>query len=287
MNSFTCSETRQSLGAYLDAELEERDCEEIESHFLECAECREHLDFERSVRGQLREDLDRAGAPERLRAQILDGIDLLEDEDEAQPWRRWGGWKIVSLSSAAALMIGLVLFTFVNTQRTSEGATGLLTGDVAAALQVASRSLQVNPDNELITQSLDWHQQRLPLEVTGPRPEDVREWFQGKVEFTVHLPRFNRPDVALLGGRLAYVRDRKAALLTMLVKQRRLSVMVFRSGSTPTTTRRVRPRVVIHRISGYNIALVRSGDLTYSVISDLPRRDFDRLVNANFLRGLR
>src|SRR5690606_11806882 len=96
-------------------------------------------------------------------------------------------------------------------------------------------------EDEVVEETLDWHRRRLPMEVTGPHGDEVQVWFRGKVDFPVRVPQFRHANVALLGGRLAKVGDNKAALLTLEVDQRKLSVLAFPMKQANTSRLHVAP----------------------------------------------
>jgi mycothiol system anti-sigma-R factor len=202
-------------------------------------------------------------------------------------WRRWGGWQGVSLSVVAVGLVGLSLWGLrVGEEREGKGVDEgrYLAGSVGS---VAERRLE--DEQALLEEGVDWHQRQLPLEVTGPYGDEVGLWFRGKVDFQVRVPRFIRKDITLMGGRLAHLQNRRVALLTLAVKQQKVSLLVaprqvMRRGGQQGVE--VAPqgggRRVLRQLSGYSVAMVQEGDLVYVIAADLPAKELEQLILLGF-----
>lgn len=274
-----CLDIERFLDAYLDHEFDARERLEFELHIDACEDCRLQVQHQHQLRKDIREALH-SPAPDTLHTRIDTLLDDAPPSPRSASWTRWGGWRYLSMAAAAAALLGLT-FAGISTEPTN------LASSITAALGTASLANAHSDADEdvLVRESIDWHRRKLPLEVTGPRSESVRTWFRDKVDFPVRLPRFRAPDVALLGGRLAHVHDRKAALVTLEVKQRKLSMMVFPSPQhrlASPALRAKQPRVTMRTARGYNIAIVRDGDITYSLTSDLPQRELSNIIITSF-----
>lgn len=94
--------------AYLDGELATEERHELEAHLCECAECRAHVDTERSEHDLLRKALAAPPAPDLLRAKLARALDA---EDKAQR-RRWTqyllpGSAMCAAAAAIAVFVGM------------------------------------------------------------------------------------------------------------------------------------------------------------------------------------
>ena len=94
--------------AYLDGELATEERHELEAHLCECADCRVHVDTERSEHDLLRKALAAPPAPDLLRAKLVRALDA---EDKAQR-RRWTqyilpGSAMCAAAAAIAVFVGM------------------------------------------------------------------------------------------------------------------------------------------------------------------------------------
>jgi anti-sigma factor (TIGR02949 family) len=129
--------------------------------------------------------------------------------------------------------------------------------------------------------AISWNRRALPVEVTGG-DDKVRAWFHDKVDFAVHPPRL--PNAALVGARLANIRDRQAAYLVYDVRGAKVSVFVFDPGGMPLEARS-RREIGNHEIyldgeRGYHVALYRDRGVGYAIASDLDEDQMIGLVSS-------
>ena len=155
---------------------------------------------------------------------------------------------------------------------------------------LASRGLrdwvvpQRNSGDPLVVQSAAWHQRNVPVEVTGPNQASVENWFSGKVDFPLHMPRLGR-GATLLGGRMTTVANRPAALLFYDVDGTKLSVLVTDEASgergTPLRVGKQRSLYLDNTTTPFAVATERRDGLTYAYTSNLPSEDLVRLVTSD------
>jgi len=308
-----CSEIERYVDPYLDNEFDARESTEIELHLAKCEGCRRYVELQRALRHTVTVCC-KSSAPGSLRDRIVGRLALDVDSTElpcAEPagaheseisgansdesherattaaetvgetWRDWTGWRYVSLASAAAVLLGL---TALGLTTETNGDSARLLGDLNRAVETPTSDAA---PEAVIEETLDWHRRKLPMEVTGPSSDTVRGWFRGKVDFPVRLPAFDDPQVAVLGGRLAKVGDQRAALVTLEVKHRKMSMMVFPEKGLEEhrfISKRPRPRMVMRSASGYNVAILSDGDIAYSFVSDLPKSQLRQIVAGARIR---
>ena len=127
------------------------------------------------------------------------------------------------------------------------------------------------------------HQRQLPIEVSGG-PEQVKEWYSGKVDFPVHVPQFRNLSAALRGGRLASIGDKQAAYLVYDVHGDKVSVFIFDASELPIEARRKavvgNREVYFDQEHGYNVALYRDRGVGYAIASDLDQDQMLKLVRS-------
>jgi anti-sigma factor RsiW len=129
-----------------------------------------------------------------------------------------------------------------------------------------------------------WHTKPLPVEVSGGS-EQVKQWFNGKVQFPVRVPHLCKQAACeLRGGRLASIGDKQAAYFVYEINGDKVSVFVFDANDLPIETRRkaiVRDReVYFDQEHGYNVALFRDRGVGYAIASDLDQDQMMKLVSS-------
>lgn len=241
-----CHEAQKFIHAYLDQEFGEKERQEMSAHLQGCERCRNVANFEERFRRRLRKSQEPVTAPPRLRASVRKALEKAAPEEAGS--RTWL-WRMIPVAAAVALVVGTLL----------------------------TRQQEPRPLNDLATQSVAWHRQKLPMDVTGPGFEAVRRFFSNKVPFAVR-PAFKSPRAKLIGARLSNLGARQAAYLTYQVGPDRVSVFIVDPNSIPAggnEIRRGRRTLNWHGLKGYNVLTYVSGGTGYAVASDM---DQDRLI---------
>jgi len=270
-----CSDLQRFLDTYLDGEFEPREQAEFDAHLSACETCQKSVEIERRLLQSLKE-CTVASAPTHLKACILEGLNGVDQHrgTTGARWRHWSGWRSVSVGAVGLVLVGL---TLAGTLPKTDADGSRIIGDLGAALAKANAT----QTEAVVEETLDWHRRRLPVEVTGPRREDVVHWFEGKVDFPVSIPRFDEKKVDLLGGRLAKVGDHKAALVTLQVNHRKLTLLMFPRVGVLPPGHSMMPSpgfVEVRAKSGYHVAIFQRGDIAYSLASDLSERELRHLA---------
>lgn len=277
-----CGEFQRFVHAYIDGEFEPEDAEPLEEHASTCDTCRQLAEREASFRHHIKQTYTSEPAPEELRrrlAAVLEARDAMALAAAAPPalvvsraaprWRRLE-WVIGPALALAAALVLVVL---------ARGAFEAPAAPQATPDAAASSA-------PIIAEAVTWHRRNLPIEVTGPSTVRVRHWFDGKVDFPVRLPEFDRQEtgaVNLLGARLGHVKERQAAYVVYEVQGNKMSVIAFDGRDLVATQRPDRGQpIVFENAGGYNVALVEDNGITYSITSELPRADMEKLVQAAF-----
>jgi hypothetical protein len=94
--------------AYLDDELAAEERHELEAHLCECAECRTHVDTERSEHELVRKALTAPAAPDMLRARLVRALDA-EDKVQRRRWTQYllPGSAMCAAAAAIAVFVGV------------------------------------------------------------------------------------------------------------------------------------------------------------------------------------
>lgn len=160
----------------------------------------------------------------------------------------------------------------------------LLAGAAIAATIMVFKS-GANATDMMIREATNDHLRILysehPLDVVSASGHTVKPWFAGRIDFAPVVNFEGDSEFSLQGGSVAYFIDRKAAVYHYRCRLHVLSLFVFQAdglawpfggirslGSKGTLTQSSR---------GFNTLLWRKGDLGYALVSDIDRRDLEKL----------
>lgn len=254
-----CHEFHLFSDAYVDGEFGDRERAEVEAHLRQCEACRGQVQSKIQFKEQFKEVLGQAEAPDALRERIVMGLSEVDGQSqERSPMMRY---VVVGGPLAASVALALLFLP---------------------SLTVVPASSEQVPVAE---NTVDWHRGDFPIEVTGPEAKDVSRWFRGKVDFPVRLPTFQANQVELVGGRIANVKERRAAYALYEVDGTRLSVMIFHGDDFKVPGDRIRKvgerDVAMLNSQGYEVAVLQDDGITYTMTSDLPQHELLDLVGAS------
>ncbi len=274
-DALTCADAHALLGAWVDNELSaEGSAEEslaVETHLRACPACAAEARALRQIKHLVRDAAARP-APSSLRSALTAALAA----EPAPPRRR--DRSVVSLLSRAQ-------------PRTV--AFGAAAAGVAAwfALGGLTHPILRPGAPGLVDDGVALHARTLPLDYAATDAGLVQHWLEGKLAFGVHLPRFGpgaMAQPALQGVRLSTLHARPAAMVAYTVPEsagRRVSLLIVddpsgdQADTLPGAHRAVGGRdVFVSQARGYNVAAWRSGEIVYSLISDLDEGDVLRLV---------
>lgn len=261
-----CQEFQIFADAYVDGEFDERDRGEAEAHISGCAECRAQVEMRFRFKEQLKQVMGEERAPEALRSRIVAQLEQAECAARRERFLQHPAMRVAIVAAPLAASVILVLAFLPE-----------LTVTPAASEQLP-----------VVESTVDWHRGDLPIEVTGPQNAEVARWFRGKVDFPVRLPAFQSSKVRLIGGRIAHVKDRRAAYAVYDIDGARLSVMMFHSDNFKVPGDRIRKidgqDVAVLNSKGYEVAVLQDNGITYTMTSDLPEHEMLELVSSSFRR---
>jgi anti-sigma factor RsiW len=154
-----------------------------------------------------------------------------------------------------------------------------LTSSLVAPQSLAARVLST-PVQDLHTFVVS----QRSFDVTSPDPQHLRQWFQGKIDFSPPLVPGQAGTATLVGGRLCYFLDRRVASFMYSDDGRYLSLYVMSRQGLPLLQQDRMPLVGsqarVYEIQGYTHIIWFHTDLLYSLVSDLPQARLLELVQA-------
>ena len=245
-----CQPTRASLGAYVDGELPPEDFAAIADHLATCAHCSAEYRSVLDTIALTRSQLERFAAPDVLRARIRAAIATTPTEHEAsrpeiasrrgrQRWSRWAR----PASIAAGLLIAAALGS----------STTLLVRHQAAASSIASQVLSSHLRSLMPNHLTD---------VLSNDQHNVKPWFNGRLDYSPTVPRFDDQGYPLLGGRIDYVGGRPVAVVVYGRRQHLINVFSWPAADADEA-------LTATASNGYTMYHWRNGGIEHWVVSDV------------------
>ena len=257
--------SHEELSAYVDGELSPSEATAVSKHLATCAHCATEYQIMLDTVSLLRSELERYTAPDVLRARIRGAIATTPSEvvadspaplgeprpkrNGAASWFRPSAWA-ASLLLAAALGSVATLFT----------SRGTPPGNTTADQVLASHVRSLMPDHLTDVRSSDQH--------------NVKPWFNGRLDFSPTVPRFEDQGFPLVGGRVDYVGGRPVAVVVYARRQHMINVFSWPSTADAEA-------MSTSAANGYNMFHWRANGTERWVVSDLNAaelRDFVSLL---------
>jgi len=138
----------------------------------------------------------------------------------------------------------------------------------------------------LVDEAVARHSSEPPVEGNSEDSDEVENWFHSKVDFNVALPRFNRRQLSLVGGRLSNLAERQAAMIRYRQGGRRFTLFVISDTDSGVDLggqecRRDRQReLCLAEVRGYAVITWRSHGLVYSMVGDSTTADLLRVLTS-------
>lgn len=264
-----CDDTRASIAFYLDDELCDADRSRFEAHVAACAECRDALDAERNLLGEVRRSAPLYTAPDSLRSEVERVLRDAPVPLVAPPGLR----RRVESSLGAA-----------DRRRRAVAAAAAVVLAVMAIWAVATHEAPA-PSSEFARMAVDVHMRYLrgglPLEIETSSAAAVSAWFVDKVPFRLELPNYQEISgqdrlYTLDGARLVGFEDDYAAYVAYTMGARRISLVVTSSEvARPSGGEEVVSKgLTFHcdAVNGLKVISWSDRGLTYALVSDLEER---------------
>lgn len=249
-----CEHVQALLDAYLDEELERFTVREVERHLDLCSRCSQTFDQLQQLQKALRMDILYAPSPAHLRQRVQRVLDIAEKADPSSastaPVRKtWKPLHVAVALLALSLLCLLILFPLLSS---STGATPLAQ-EVLASYQHA---LQNN------------HQ----VDISSSEQQRVNAWFVGKLTYTLPAIDVTRQGFALLGGRLAPLKERSVAVLVYRQGTHLTNLFLWPASGTSSPE--------LQTLQGYHLCSWTQSGLTYWAVSTLDVSGMQHFVHS-------
>jgi len=219
-------------------------------HFADCVDCQRYLRAQERLRIEIGKLADREQAPESLRQSVM-RIIRQRSRREPSHTRRW-----LALAAAIVLLFG--------------------TGGTLLRYYEAR-----TPSPERLAQEfIDDHLHYLPgrEQIISSSSQQVEGWFQGRVEFPVHVPEV--PGASLQDARICDISGRKAALLHYRLSPDDVLISLFVAEEPKAFERQKMPVVLVTSIQGLNSNLWCHRGLVYDVVAALDDPSLQRIAES-------
>jgi anti-sigma factor RsiW len=237
---------RRLSHAYVDGELDVMLCLDVEHHLRDCPACTRDVERHRELRalltGPALYHASPAGLEQRIRAALQPSV-----RGQTVRWRPplW----MPAVIAASLLLSALAGWGMLWTRPSSE---------MRLAQEVYSSHVRSLMEKHLVDErSSDRH--------------TVKPWFAGRVDFAPRVADLAEEGFVLVGGRLDFLDNRKAA--AVVYRRHKHDINLF---SWPTTAPNAEPRTL--ELQNYHLIYWTDAGLTYWAISDLNEDELAQFV---------
>jgi anti-sigma factor RsiW len=232
---------------------------QAQTHVAGCGACQAFFAADERLRNLVKSRAPREQSPASLRESLLARVAHERKASEKRA-RRFSFLRLRNPAIAVAAMIVIV---------------------ATVTLRFSNRRPVVLPE-QLASVLIDDHAHNLPdeAEVSSPNHEVVQSWFEGKLDFSFHLPATS--DQALIGGRLCNLQGKRAALIFYKEPRNRTSLFVFDGSDIILPENQLvgidGKHCMIDSKKGYNAVMWKERGVLYSLVSDARSTDLLQLA---------
>jgi anti-sigma factor RsiW len=253
----SCADKSLLVDLALDDELDVAGLAEFERHLQDCPECAVAFARQKALRGALRAQLPRhrvsPALVQRIREALPDEVPAAPSVETEAPAV---AANIVPMpvwpSLAVKLRVKLLLSGFV--------------GAVAASL-VTVWFMHVTPEDRMTRAVVESHVRALMsgrmLDIASADPKTIRPWFTGRLDVSPPVKDLTAQGFELVGARLDYVDNRRAAALVYRHNEHMITLYIFASPGAPMSD----SDAVVRQ--GYAVCHWSRQGLTDWVVSDM------------------
>lgn len=245
----TCEEINGLLSVYADGELDLLRSLEIEAHLPACPACSAALERARTLGVRLANPGLYHHSPPSLRERVRASLPRTGRKPgrlAALPWRRVG----VAIAAAAVVVVAVWgALRWVSGSSDRERLARAVVAHHISSLMLAEPRLDIADSDE--------HQ--------------VKPWFSDKVDFVPEVKQLSKQGFPLLGGRLEYLDERRAAALVYRRHKHIINVFIYR-----TSGKDAPPEVLEQQ--GYHLIHWIDNERAFWVVSDLNAKELGQFA---------
>jgi anti-sigma factor RsiW len=237
------------LHAYLDGELDAASTMEMEARLRASTALRQELARLTALQRAVQTGATRFTAPSEIRKSLFPLVSVPPRGPTPVPVEHW--WRTLALGTSIA----------------------------AAALLVwtlSSISVRRDIDSAQLTEVVSAHARSLLADhltdLASTERHSVKPWLSNRLDFAPRVLDLSSEGFSLVGGRLEYLGEKRAAAIVYRYRQHVINVFVW--PSAPSHDHSI--RAATHR--GYNSAKFASDGMSYWLVSDLNPDDLRKLA---------
>ncbi len=224
--------------------------DDVRQHFSECMECQTYLREDKRLRAEVRKLAESEHAPQALQQSVAE-LFRQPRFRKRQDKRRWA-----SVAAAVVLMVG------------------------AGASYLWYRHARTPSPERLAEEFISDHLHYFPgrEQIVSDSPRQVESWFQGRLEFPVHVPEI--PGAALQDARVCDISGRKAALLHYRRNPGGALISVFVAEEPKSFEQQMKPPTLVASSQGLNSILWCHRGLVYDVVAALDDSSLQQIAES-------
>jgi anti-sigma factor RsiW len=248
-----CHDAQNLVHAYLDSELDLANSLAVEEHLRECPTCAARHERQRALRAALQAGSLSYTAPPDLRGRIRSAVRRASGVPPVARAPVWG-W----LGVAAAVAAGLLL----------------LVGGAALVLYAQPRATENDRlSHEVVSRYVYDVMPEHPPDVKSTNSHEVKPWFGPRLDFAPPVLDLSDDGFPLVGGRLEYLNDRKAAGLVYQRHQHVIVLFIWPTPGAPDTAPAAMTR------QGYHLVHWSKSGMTFWAVSDLNTTELQQFAD--------
>jgi hypothetical protein len=233
-------------------------------HLKDCSSCTEFFKEEEKLKNLIYENAPRDKAPQSLKQFVLKTAAGKHSISTTRGVLNYFGLVgVIPKISFALLFLILIM-------------TSLVLYNVSFQQQSAS----------LVSRLVEDHIKNIPgdVQILSSNPTNVQEWFRGRVDFLVHVPKLR--DARFIGGRLCQIKGKRLALLFYEKDGKPLSVFVMNSSLAYLNWKDkdlIENDETFSKImneKGSNIIFWRDKGLVFALVSDIEKKELMEIVSG-------
>lgn len=254
-----CQKTKEYLYPFLDGQLDDQTNLLVKEHLESCPLCSLEWKQEKKFDSLIRQNISCEKAAFSLRETVLNRI---EQTQELRPLP----FTFYHIRPAIATILAVLIIAIVTIPSILKKPEGL---------PVFSAS---------ILSHTKFLQGALPIELASNNPNQIKNWFQGKLDFALNIPDLSSKGANLVGARLCHLREREAAYLIYEKNGHYISVFVINAKglSIPKAKKTMLDEKTFYLKSekGYQsiLCLEKGGDIGCIFVSDLPEDELMKII---------
>lgn len=254
-----CQKIKEYLYPFLDGQLDDQTHLLVKEHLANCPLCSLEWEQGKKFDSLIRQNISCEKAPFNLRERVFNRIEQTQE-------------------------LRTLPFTFHHTRLATATILVVLMVAIVTIPSMLKKTKGVPVFSVSILSHAKFLQGALPIEISSNNPNQVRNWFQRKLDFAVNIPDLSSKGANLVGARLCHLREREVAYLIYEKNGHYISAFVINTKglSIPKAKKLTLGEKTFYLKSekGYQsiLCLEKGGEIGCIFVSDLPEDELMRII---------